>query len=625
TYIDPVTLLPVTINYSFTINTGTLAPLGSMIFELDNTYDITIPGAHTFTATTMSPDDIDPSNDLFPDPSVYFNEMGTANVNTLNACFQTPITLTISGSSWAVQWESSPDGITWANETDPGNNTAEYTTIPNGDTHYRALLCGIPTNELFVTVVPLPTIVMDWKDIDCFGANNGAAWFKVSNISPAYTFEWQHNNNTTDDSLFNLSAGIYEVKITDVYGCEYDEQVEVIEPLLLELTHLFLSPTCIGGSNGVITLDAIGGTTPYDFYFSNNLVLITPAAVSGLSAGPYEVKVIDASGCEVTETIIIPEPTGMELILDIDNATCIGRIDGKITALTSGGLSPYSYTWGPLALINNPVVQNLSPGTYTVTVTDDNGCEISATGIVEENHIALTFSTTPADCKTNSTGTAEVFISGGSGVYDILWDNNKTTGFIDNLSSGMYAVKVIDSNACENTDSVNVERIMVVDQADFTYKIVGPRIEFTDQSIDAAFWAWDFGNGQTSEWHSPTVSYSKPGVYSILLTTLDSNGCKSTKTAELQVEEIFIPNVFSPNGDGQNETFYIVHPNFTEFTIEIFNRWGAIVWETTAPEIRWDGRTKSGLPVPEGTYFYKFKASGNGTTYDASGNIQLFR
>ncbi|MDQ3190343.1 MAG: gliding motility-associated C-terminal domain-containing protein [Bacteroidota bacterium] len=151
-------------------------------------------------------------------------------------------------------------------------------------------------------------------------------------------------------------------------------------------------------------------------------------------------------------------------------------------------------------------------------------------------------------------------------------------------------------------------------------------VAFTDTSLNGVNWYWDFGDGATSTVQNPNHNYPNSGTYIAQLIVESANSCKDTISVEITMSEgIIIPNVFSPNGDGKNDWFYIPNTGLGEFSIEIYNRWGTKIWETTAPEIRWDGRTSAGLPVSDGTYFYILKAVGKEKDHSINGTVNLFR
>lgn len=141
-------------------------------------------------------------------------------------------------------------------------------------------------------------------------------------------------------------------------------------------------------------------------------------------------------------------------------------------------------------------------------------------------------------------------------------------------------------------------------------------------------WVWYFGDGDSSTAQNPIHQYSVAGTYTVTQIVMNANGCLDTITKVLTVNEgILIPNVFTPDADGTNDVFYIPNSGVKEYTIEIFDRWGARVFETTADEIRWDGRSMSGQLLTDGTYYYTlrfiFNRKANEEVYDRTGFVTL--
>jgi gliding motility-associated-like protein len=153
------------------------------------------------------------------------------------------------------------------------------------------------------------------------------------------------------------------------------------------------------------------------------------------------------------------------------------------------------------------------------------------------------------------------------------------------------------------------------------------KIQFTDTSSGTPVeWLWHFGDGDSSLSPIPRHAYDEIGEYPVVLTIKDAKGCiDSTSMLIRIIEGIKIPNVFTPNGDGVNDFFRIANSGLSNYTIRIFNRWGNLVFETTAPEIVWDGRTPSGAEVLPGTYYYILDAGSTTTDYSTKGYITVFR
>ncbi|HLG03533.1 MAG TPA: gliding motility-associated C-terminal domain-containing protein, partial [Bacteroidia bacterium] len=147
---------------------------------------------------------------------------------------------------------------------------------------------------------------------------------------------------------------------------------------------------------------------------------------------------------------------------------------------------------------------------------------------------------------------------------------------------------------------------------------------FLDSSALATSWSWDFGDGQTSTDQNPYHEYPVAGTYTVTLLVTSADGCLDTMQSIITVTEgVFIPNVFSPNGDGVNDAFVVPGNGLLVYKLEIFDRWGVKIFESEADEIRWDGRSTSGVACADGTYYYVLRAESETTSYSAAGFLTL--
>lgn len=163
--------------------------------------------------------------------------------------------------------------------------------------------------------------------------------------------------------------------------------------------------------------------------------------------------------------------------------------------------------------------------------------------------------------------------------------------------------------------------------SDTNQAFTGNTIQFADSSLGFPVeWFWKFGDGNTSDSPLPKHSYDDLGDYIVEMFVKDENGCIDSASMWISViEGLDIPNVFTPNGDGVNDVFYISNSGVLFYKIQIYNRWGMLIFETSAPEISWDGRTQAGNEVEEGTYYYLLDAETESSTYSQKGFLTLFR
>jgi gliding motility-associated-like protein len=611
------------------ISTGTLNPGASQTVVLATGLNLTNAGTYTFNASATFAADNNPANDALQPAFVYANTLGTANINKTSICPGEIVTLTVTGGSGSLQWEVSTDGgATWANATGAGNNATPYTVTPTANSQYRARICNVNvTNVVSVTVNPVPVISnVAVTNASCTGQASGEISFIATlNGNPCTTCTWSLNGTpTVNNPISGLAAGTnYILVVTSANNCTATQTgISIGEPASLpSLNNPVITPvSCPGSADGGIDLAVGGGTGPYQVYESTLGSITLP--LGNLASGTYTFYVVDNNNCQSANTqVTLNNPPALTVNIAA-TPSCKGLNNGRLVATASSG-SPV-FTWSTGA--SGSTINNVGPGTYTVTVINGTCPSVTASGVVSEVEVKVIASATSASCNNNNDGTATAAATGGSGALSYTWNNGVNTPSIINLSGGDYTVIVRDAIGCEATETVTVNKDTTSNDANFGFHVAGPIVSFADSSNKAVWWNWDFGNGSSSAEQNPKHTYAGEGKYIVTLIIKNDKGCWSETMREVVVEEDFlISNVFTPNGDGFNDWFYIMVPGFNEISIEIFNRWGVKVWEITAPEIRWDGKTATGLPLPEGTYYFVFNASAPGKSQSKSGFFTLLR
>ncbi len=212
-------------------------------------------------------------------------------------------------------------------------------------------------------------------------------------------------------------------------------------------------------------------------------------------------------------------------------------------------------------------------------------------------------------------------ISSGQGTGTLTVDWTTGAGYVSVTSIDPVTGCASFADSCQPTIAAPPTAGFI----DTTSGMFGNTWAFFDQSNGATSWNWDFGDGNTSTQQNPNYTYNGSGTYTVTLTVTNAAGCTDTITGIVNVlEGIIIPNVFTPNGDGNNDQFYIANSGMKEFQLEIYDRWGVKIFETTAPEIRWDGRSTSGQTCVDGTYYYILKAISPTKDYSTTGFLTLF-
>ncbi|MBI1184551.1 choice-of-anchor A family protein [bacterium] len=239
--------------------------------------------------------------------------------------------------------------------------------------------------------------------------------------SGTFTYNWSNGASTQDVS--NLAPGVYTVEITDCSGCSRILSFEITQPAPLSTTLSITNVSCFGGNNGSASATVSGGTAPYTYQWSTGA---TGTAISNQKAGIYTFSVTDANGCTRTDSVEITEPTAISVSTHSVDATCASGTNGKASVAANGGTAPYTYLWSNGATADS--IQNLSPGNYSVTVTDANGCEALGSVVVSRPACCNVTSggsiaNAQEDCNPfdPSTITSTVSAAGGLGTVEYQW------------------------------------------------------------------------------------------------------------------------------------------------------------------------------------------------------------
>lgn len=378
-------------------------------------------------------------------------------------------------------------------------------------------------------------------------SDDGTIDLSVNGGTAPYSYSW--SNGSTNQDLSGLAAGSYTVTVTDANDCVASRTIVIEQPDNLNLTFTKTDVVCNdqGGSSddGTIDLSVSGGTAPYSYNWSNGA---TTEDLSGLAAGSYTVTVQDANNCIAVLTVIISQPGDLVITETHTDVTCNDDAgtsdDGSIDISVSGGTTPYTYSWN-----NGTTTQDLSglaAGTYSVIVTDANGCSSSETIVITQpEQLVLSETHTDVICNddngASNDGTIDLSVSGGKSPYTYSWSNGSTTQNLSDLSAGDYTVIVTDANGCTASISVTIEIPNL-----FTLNTVSTNVTCNDDAgtsddgtIDlfvsggTAPYFYDWSNGETTQ----DLNDLAAGTYDVTVT--DIRGCQtSTSVTITQPEQL---------------------------------------------------------------------------------------
>lgn len=458
----------------------------------------------------------------------------------------------------------------------------------------------------------------------CYGVCDGTAEVTVTGAYGPVKYLW----NTTPGAQTNvkatgLCAGDYVVTMTDSVGCKDTLHVKIVQPTKVVLDPMPIVKVCIG-SSATLNVVAHGGDGNYKYIWTEMPDTTSSVLVAPTVSTDYHVSVRDGAGCmsdPLTIKVIVNPP--LKVTVSGKTKLCLGD-STKLTAIGSGGNDgPYTYTWAP----NIPVVASSvtfvpkATQTYTVTVKDECGTpaatdtiRVVVNSIPEIKFTADTLQgCDPLEVNFNADSTK---VDGGV-ITSWTWDfgdsgaksDSKNPTHVFQSKDGkttVYSIKltVKSNNGCSNSVTKNdYIRVFAVPVADFeaplSTSIVNPTVHFINTSIGGTIWEWDFGDSLSkpeeniSSIYSPDHIYSDIGEYCVRLVVKNAGGCKNEAYKCIKIDPkfvLYIPNAFTPNGDGDNDIFLAKGEYINEFEMRIFDRWGNMILYSDDIQRGWNGK-----------------------------------
>ncbi|WP_427873899.1 MBG domain-containing protein [Flavobacterium sp. MMS24-S5] len=389
--------------------------------------------------------------------------------------------------------------------------------------------CSIVKN-FTITEPSALNITPSQTNVSCNSGSNGSASVTVTGGTGTYTYAWSPSGGTAATAN-GLSAGTYTVTVTDDNLCSKTQSFTIAEPDALTPSVSQTDVSCKGGSNGSATVSVTGGTGTYSYQWSPTGG--TAATATGLSAGTYTVLIKDSNLCETTATVTIAEPALLTATIDKTDVLCYQANNGTATVIPSGGTGTYTYSWSPSGG-TAATATGLSPNTYSVTVTDANGCFITETlQITEPTALSATNTQTNVSCNGGNNGTASVVASGGTGNYSYLWaPSGGTAATATGLTAGTYTVTVTDENACSVTNTIVITEPNALNLTSTLAEVScyngnnGSATVNVTGGTGSYSYSW-FPSGGTAA----TATGLTAGTYTVTVT--DDNSCTASLTVEI--------------------------------------------------------------------------------------------
>ena len=300
-----------------------------------------------------------------------------------------------------------------------------------------------------------PTITVNSSSVSCFGLCTGSASLTILGTGP-FIVNWP-SIPSTNTVVASLCSGSYPLQVTDGIGCVTNQTVNIAQPAQITSTGIVNNVLCNAACNGSINLSPTGGTPAYTYSWMPSGGLVQDPV--GLCAGNYTVNITDANLCLVSNTFTIIQPTTLSLAFTKKDVLCNGGCTGGVKVIAAGGTAPYTYSWTPTGAFVGSVLDtivNLCTGTYSVLVTDANGCLITGTiSVGQPVVLTSTVSSTNNLCNGSCNGSATLTANGGIGPYSFSYNSLPVafTSTVGSLCSGTYLGTVVDFNGCISTNS----------------------------------------------------------------------------------------------------------------------------------------------------------------------------
>lgn len=392
-------------------------------------------------------------------------------------------------------------------------------------------------NEPLLPIIITPSTT----DATC-GQSDGTASVNVAGGTTPYTINW--SNGMTGPSISGLSPGVYEVTVTDDNNCTEMAIMGISDEGGPELGTLISDISCNGEANGSIILSIMEGTPPYDIEWSNGA---TEQTLDNLEAGTYNVTVEDANQCQATAAATVFEPDVLEVDLTISSLDCSGN-NSDISASVSGGTPDYTFAWSNGGNTEN--LTGLTPGNYTLTVTDDFNCiAIDSITIPEVIDLQL-ISANPISMPGNEDGSATFEVNGGSAPFDYNYsgpeNGNGTlatagTETISDLLPGTYSLEIMDASGCTASLTFvigNAGCTLVIDSVLVTNESCAGSSDgaiqvFTSNGATPFSYNWNSNKG-SGNGNGSHIGDLVAGEYQVSIT--DANSCLDTISVALNAE-----------------------------------------------------------------------------------------
>ncbi len=468
-----------------------------------------------------------------------------------------------------------------------------------------------------------------------------------------YTYNGSHFHITDLPGIDSLKIGTYYVNVTDSNKCSAVDSFVITQPDTLKLNIKSVNVSCLKSKDdGMITAIVTGGTRPYSYRWYQNGVLLTQdnndSSLTAIPASSYEVLVNDYYNCKSDTSFPVITARNSINVTAVPsnyngvNVSCYGSSNGYISTINLGGTAPYSYQWyyynDSVVISTMDTLTNAKANKYYVKVSDSYGCKgDTSVTLSQPRPLRVNLSPVDIDCAGKATGSITVNASGGTQPYSYSWSNQENTESITHLTAGLYILTLTDANSCDTIESDSITQPPPIIVENKIKQPFCPDAGDGDISLDVSGGV----PGYTYSWtkNGENFDFTTTGLgVGLYICTIDdaTKNCPHEDTIKLTPQLALclnIPNVFSPNGDGINDTWVITagDPNsplsiqelYPNLIVEIYSRWGTLLFRSEPGYPNpWNG-TYNGNPLPIDSYYYIITLkSGEGTL---CGNVTIVK
>ncbi|GBL34504.1 serine-rich adhesin for platelets [Filimonas sp.] len=616
-------------NLTYSLQPGSVTNTTGVFSGLSgNTYTITATDATncTYSSTTVI------SN---PAPLV-FNNISSTNV----LCFgdsNGTVNVSAAGGTGLYTYQINPLPSSNTNGLFITLPAAVYTVTVNDANN-----CSNTTILSVTQPNAINALLVSTQNVTCYAGLNGACTIIANGGISPYIFTLQPGAVSNNNGLFTgLTAGIYSVQVTDSNACStIVAPIQISQPqqiLWNSISHQDI--LCFGDVNGVIQANASGGVGSFSYVLWPTAgTPTTPGTFIDLPVNTYTVIATDASGCSISTVVAITQNPDITFTrIDFKLPTCHGDDDGSLMADAVGGVAPFIFQLNTSLPATTAYFTNLKSGLYTLTVTDAVGCKKDTVVFLDQPDVvmAAAIDITPVSCKEVNDGEIKVYGTGGTGALtyylNTAWMINKTGEFTE-LPQGGYNLTIKDSLGCVFDTVLTVPlpdpMSLIITKKDLGCTGVGKE-GWAEANVIGGEPPYSFTWSTNPPQFTSTIHDLYFGIY--FVDVADVNGCSTRDTVYIApgtcCEQVFIPNAFSPNGDGINDVFKVTTTAGIDLLqFSVYDRWGNKVWSTTDFRAAWDGTYKKKEENMD-TFFYIFwyTCLTDGQKYMRKGDVMIVR